>query len=389
LKATLVKEGGNVEHTFYFPVVDNTEDRNPLEFEKSMQYTFNLELQASSGFNAFQITFSGVTATIWQDGEGALDTQLKEYPLWAQSNIYFQPDEGKTDIGSLTFSEDDSSKSGYQGLYFKWGSLIGVAAGANSVYNLANTYLYIPDLSTGPNEGKYYKVLSGLVLSSYSSGSSNAINLAVQAYTTKQTNGNWINIPSAVDADGDLIDSEGDNSFLTDASDQTFYESYKGDICKFLSDKKVTNGSGLTRNWVMPVNKDFGLGEDGPYSLNEGNEFIFNDAVNSNKYENVSKSDWNGEDDFVSLSVDGTGYTNSNKALMKYTTATGEEVVFPAAGSRNGESDDVGDYGAYWSSSAYFNTSNAYYMRFLSSSVYPGNSGDGGLGYSVRCVQEL
>jgi uncharacterized protein (TIGR02145 family) len=91
LKATLVQVSGDIEHTFYFPVVSNFEGRNPLEFEKGKQYTFNLELKAGSGFNTFSIVFSGVTAEIWQDGNGALIT-AKDYieiagVKWAKYNV--------------------------------------------------------------------------------------------------------------------------------------------------------------------------------------------------------------------------------------------------------------------------------------------------------------
>ncbi|MDR1344289.1 MAG: fimbrillin family protein [Tannerellaceae bacterium] len=71
LKAMLVnEESEDVGHTFYFPVVDNLEERDPLVFEMGKQYTFGLELR--------------------QDGEGALGT--KDWVTisgvkWAKYNV--------------------------------------------------------------------------------------------------------------------------------------------------------------------------------------------------------------------------------------------------------------------------------------------------------------
>ena len=64
------------------------------------------------------------------------------------------------------------------------------------------------------------------------------------------------------------------------------------------------------------------------------------------------------------------------------------EVFFPAAGYRSyrdGNADDRGYYGCYWSSRpGYY----ANYLYFLSSSVHMYNGGNRAMGNSVRCVQE-
>jgi uncharacterized protein (TIGR02145 family) len=180
---------------------------------------------------------------------------------------------------------------------------------------------------------------------------------------------------------------------LTVQSDEEAYGKYMGDICKYLSEMKATNGSGLNRNWVMPVSNDFGRGTGG--SL--GSEFIINDMENGVKYENRRKGFWNGgTSEFTSLDtakgVDGRGFTATTPAAaLTYTTTTSEEVTFPASGYRNvgyGALTNVGYYGYYWSSSVY-DASYAYYLYFYSSRVYPGSYGDRAFGQSVRCVQEL
>ena len=72
------------------------------------------------------------------------------------------------------------------------------------------------------------------------------------------------------------------------------------------------------------------------------------------------------------------------------TTGTGAPTLFlPAAGYRsvaNGSLSRVGMDGYYYSTS--FFDSNAYYLNFISSTVYPERYNIRGYGYSVRCVAE-
>jgi uncharacterized protein (TIGR02145 family) len=110
LTATFVRggdESDDITHTFYFPVVNNRTDREPLEFEPGIQYTFELEFRLSADFNTFFIQFSDVTADAWQDSrQGFLDdldyVEIAGYK-WAKSNVdapgIFAPNE--TDFGML------------------------------------------------------------------------------------------------------------------------------------------------------------------------------------------------------------------------------------------------------------------------------------------------
>jgi hypothetical protein len=300
--------------------------------------------------------------------------------LFGRSNIYFQPDAGETEIGSLTFSEDDSSKSGYQGLYFKWGSLIGVSAtGAFP----GGAYLYIPAVKPGVNTGKYYKVQVVDVVGDYSAGTSD-MNTAVQAYASIYPSvTNWTDhIPSATDGDlgvGSEVHTHRELSPLTDASEQTLYEKYKGDICKFLSDNK--EASKLTRSWVMPKSEVWkGPAYGGSYS-------DVNSSLSAINFRYEPGQSWSGSGSFSGTDENGTNVTAD--ALMTYTLATNEEVIFPAAGYRyGGQLLGVGYYGYYWSSSVY-DASDAYNLYFLSGGVGP-DGGDGRTnGFPVRCVQEF
>jgi hypothetical protein len=300
-----------------------------------------------------------------------------EEEVWGKSNIYFAPDEPDGNIGSLTFSENDPSKSGLQGLYFKWGSLIGVAAGgSNESYDNtidSGTYLYIPNVVTG----KYYKVRSGLVSKDYSAGTTQEMNEAVRAYADKQTDGTWDKIPYVTDvALGGSIESGRGKAPLTEKSGAATYDKYMGDICKFLSEKKATNDSRLKRNWVMPKSEVWS-GENRyvrsywPYSHPSGWSY-----------------------DWVSGYLDNTTPDGRDKstACLTYTlAANGETVTFPAAGCRYEASGNVqhslGNFGYYWSSSV--DSSIAYSLFFSASGdMYPANLADWNA-MSLRCVRDL
>jgi hypothetical protein len=296
--------------------------------------------------------------------------------VWGASNIYFRPDASSVDgsVGSLTFAKSDQSKSGYQGLFFKWGSLIGVAAYPAGGYNTTvdnGTYLYIPDVSTG----KYYKVRAGAVSESYEDINSEKQD-AIRAYAGKVSDDkSWNKIPYVSSGTTD------DRSFNYLGSVTVHIPTdYQGDICKFLTDTKVTNGSGLKKNWEMPISdKWIGGGTHG---------YEYTPAGATYKKKDNS---WSGANDFTFtvLSDAADGRSSTTTALMTYTiTATNETVTFPASGYRlNGALGGVGYYGHYWSSSV-FNGPNAYYLGFNGGSyVDPANYGDRAEGKFVRCVQ--
>jgi hypothetical protein len=303
--------------------------------------------------------------------------------LWSRSNIYFKPDDGKEFVGSLTFSEDDSSKSGYQGLYFKWGSLIGVAAAeTNGDLNVfkEDTYLYIPDLISG----KYYKVKvkdvkadsfveAARMLYFYLFG----LNPSVAWYGDGS---DWVKIPYAASGNVDASYTR-DNHSLTDKSTASdFYPKYMGDICKFLSDKKGYNNSGLKKNWVMPTSDKW---------KGDGYYHGYTYTPDGTMYKKTIES-WSGTKAFIFPSevadVDGTGYNDT--ALMTYILASDEIVTFPAAGCRGGgRLYDVGKYGYYWSSSIY-GSDQADRLTFYANEVRPYSFFCLPLGSSVRCVRE-
>jgi hypothetical protein len=305
---------------------------------------------------------------------------------WATSNVYFKPDEAGGVVGSLTFAQSIKDWEGYQGLYFKWGSLIGVAAGPSSEDFTGGTYLYIPDLG----RGKYYKVKVSEVTAGSTVDAAKALYDYLFGLSVTWAGGgsDWDKIPYVKDgSDPDQIpslpewptvaDRRADHRLTDKSIDSDLYGKYKGDICKFLSDKKGSNGSGLTRNWVMPTS-DKWQGANSPYLFEGGKVTVDGDWLYI----------WT-DNDTANGTADGEGRTLS---YLTYSLDTGESVVFPAAGDRDGDGDGrldfVGVRGFYWSS-AVFDASNAYNLYFRSFYVAPVFGSLRTYGFPVRCVQEL
>jgi uncharacterized protein (TIGR02145 family) len=80
---------------------------------------------------------------------------------------------------------------------------------------------------------------------------------------------------------------------------------------------------------------------------------------------------------------------NTGKGLYIRPDGVNPSVFLPAAGYRyraDGALDDVGMYGGYWSSTA--SGTNALYLYFNGTTVYPSYSNNRSYGFSVRCVSE-
>jgi hypothetical protein len=137
--------------------------------------------------------------------------------LWAQSNIYWEETLNDGD-GGLTFqkSGDTPNHSDYQGVYFRWGSLIGISpAGGKTAEAVGDVVIYIPPVKAGEHWDGTKKVSS--------------------SHTLWTGAGSWANIPY-------LSASVVQLNYLYD---HPAFSTYKGDVCSFL-----TGGV-----WRMP-NKD-------------------------------------------------------------------------------------------------------------------------------------
>ena len=127
-----------------------------------------------------------------------------------------------------------------------------------------------------------------------------------------------------------------------------------------------TAGAALTGN--IPTNNTYDMARHNmgaPCRLPTSGEFT---ELNNN-----CDSEWTDED-----GVAGRRFTSH---------INGNSIFFPASGGYSGTSlDSRGSDGGYWSSS-FYSASNAYYLGFNSSSVYPANYYGRRCGFSVRAVQ--
>ncbi|WP_418698489.1 DUF4906 domain-containing protein [Bacteroides sp.] len=165
-----------------------------------------------------------------------------DHTIWAGSNIYW-------DGTKLTFDETVSNNSDLkQGVFFRWGSLIGIPASGSSTPSKFFVPKYNPD---DPKSSTWeYK--------EYSYGS-------ISCFVGEDLTG---------------TDSRA-NTFLNDAARNTdaSYLAYKGDICQYLSKTGAVSG-----DWRMPTSQEFSgssanTGSWGSVSTNEYGTTIINSYV--------------------------------------------------------------------------------------------------------------
>jgi uncharacterized protein (TIGR02145 family) len=77
-----------------------------------------------------------------------LRVRFRKGVAWARSNIYWEADPADENKGRLTFvphDVDDDSKMNYQGVFFRWGSLLGIdPSGSNNSAWSTSKYVYKP-----------------------------------------------------------------------------------------------------------------------------------------------------------------------------------------------------------------------------------------------------
>lgn len=248
---------------------------------------------------------------------------------WAGSNIYW-------DGGKLTFDDIGiSTNSHYQGVYFQWGSLWGLApdGAINSAWGTSSIVYALN------GDGTHMEDRSG-----YS----------------------WNGIPRVGDAEAITSNPPSgkenkDRNYLYEITDGT---TGKGDICRYLTEQ--AGGLIHGRKWRMPTRREF---EGFSTSMPSGNTT-------------------------VTAVTDDTG----KHRVLSGRTPTSDEVFFPASGYRrdaDGQLSYVNNRGYYWSGTQNMNSAKnddryIYGGNWDFWSNYMGlDSGSSrSSGYSVRCVAE-
>jgi hypothetical protein len=140
--------------------------------------------------------------------------------VFAGSNIWFN-----SNLDTLTFEEPGSTKT-YQGMFFKWGSLVAI-----SCYGLPDpAAIIIPPVQAGESW------------------------VTDKTLTTSPWGAGWGNIPHTIPPYDASATYPKDENYLYEHPD---FANYRGDICAFLSGREgVPEG-----NWRMPNAEEFAVGK--------------------------------------------------------------------------------------------------------------------------------
>jgi hypothetical protein len=303
--------------------------------------------------------------------------------IWAKSNIYW-------DGGKLTFDTQENGHQGYQGVYFKFGSLIGISpalVGGANVYKNTAVPIYVPVVDLNDIKDSYWNSTTTTAMGYSAWGSYESPATTDIPYMDKSFTDDY-------GRDGTMAIDEANND------PETMWANYRGDICQYLC------ATGAV---------------DGDYRLPTSNEFGPENSA-TNWTSQVSASGWqrgdgtfaatlsagypDGRADFLS-STRGTAFDSSTpshggasatdeRALGSGINVKMGEVVFPATGMRifnqEGTLGNVGSTGTYWSGSAGSSSGGtliyyAYYLGFTNASVYPHWSAPRNTGHAVRCIR--
>ena len=250
--------------------------------------------------------------------------------VWAGSNVYW-------DGAQLTFDETvvdaDAGSDLKQGVFFRWGSLVGVSP---SLFYVTYTPCYVAE--------------------------------GASSWTIGNTP--YDSIPDFL---GVHTDGGGQtNTFLNDAdrNSDTMYLTSRGDICKYLSKTGAVEG-----NWRMPTGADFNAAGIAARIMVGFSTYTF---------------PWSKFGTYATISddgVDGTAVIGGGGIYTVGDTST----RFPASGYRGyqGTLFSLGSHGINWSCSTIDNgTGNAFCLSFAPPSVSPAFIATRSFGFSVRCVRE-
>jgi hypothetical protein len=300
---------------------------------------------------------------------------------WAYSNIYWQAVDDEDDPrypGYLTFDTQDHGNQGYQGVFFKWGSLVGVSPARTGVSNNYSTAtpVYIPTYVEGGTST--WNVRSGAT-NPYSTWGTTMAGIAAPATDIPYLDGSYDATPYGMD-----------NTYASDAARNTtaMYDSLRGDICQYLgkTDAALTRFRLPQRDeFWSTVRQDWSSATPTTDGWRKGNG-SFADSPDAGYAD--------GRADFLATQQ-GTGYnptqpTNGagKKLGAGINSVTG--VVLPAGGARTGSLSVVGIRGYYWSCSA-LSATHGWELYFTG--TYVGNTDTPGIDRTaatpVRCIRKL
>jgi hypothetical protein len=321
-------------------------------------------------FKANAISRNGLTAVPSFRVEASLDKVLDggvsytihirlRTPKFAGSNIYWVST--GTNTGYLTFDEyyengSTAPHKGYQGVFFKWGSLVGISPVGDFGYTIP---LYVP---YGYSSDPKWKKTNGNAIAAD----------GTIPYASNWTA--WGDIPYWDSGHGSP--TEFYNTYMLDPERNNLaaYQGLRGDICQYLSTKTgVVSG-----DYRLPMPWEFG------YSS-------YTDGVAGYVHEG-----WSRNGNFVAQTSNKDDGTYNSASLSYAQNGTMGGVVFPTSGNRPSyvyqgaafSATHLGQNGFYWTCSSPVNANNGRFFYFGERMVHASGLGAEGNypAVSVRCV---
>jgi uncharacterized protein (TIGR02145 family) len=279
--------------------------------------------------------------------------------LWAKSNIYWVSTGPNT--GYLTFDTNENGHQGYQGVFFKWGSLVGISPAQPDAFS-TSIPVYIPNYNAG-----------NPLASTWSAPTTST-------YTWSATDDSGTNPAPATDIpymDGSYstTDYSRNNIFVMDEARNRpeDYAKKVGDICQYLG----ITGAGPA-GYRMPTSSEMGTTNE---AWNGANPVGGGWVKGSGSWPTADEQNGAGSSDGKTDLIQVKGLGSAVNGVMG--------VVLPASGYRqhsDGVLFGVGRYAHYWTGSAHSATYGKV-MRFNSTNVYPDTGNGRSCGFPVRCVK--
>jgi hypothetical protein len=230
-----LSKGANVELPVAFPSFSPTDaigsTGTPLVYPEDLRVNIASISMSVSG-RADPVTLTNLSLrykNLVGGNRYALEVSVQR-SRWAFSNIYWVTT--GTNTGYLTFDVENKGHQGYQGVFFRWGSLVGISPaltdGANDAgkrYN-ENTPVYVPTYNIGDAHASTWSRKSGSSGESKNTFTCNDFQAGSRAPEK--------DIPY-LDGSCDP-DTSYDNTYAMDAGQNTDkrYTDLQGDICQYL-----------------------------------------------------------------------------------------------------------------------------------------------------------
>jgi uncharacterized protein (TIGR02145 family) len=321
----LVITGEDSNNTYEWTFYLGGDPTSNYNIKRNSVYTITATLKNSSVSDV-----RVVAVTKWKHTPGTEDNQ--QTGKFAGSNIYWNG-------SKLTFDGAGTTTNQYrQGVYFKWGSLVGISPAQTP----AGTDVWTGDVIV------YVPTFSQTSVSWYNGKASGS----TPAYSI------YGNIPYE-DSQYFSYNATDNKLYYSDHETMAFWwgQQRRGDICQFLGEIGAA-----PRGYRMPRSDEFAAAS--PAWTKGGTSTTKNDLGNAQ----------------------GTTAIPSSYAWARKGSSNS---LFPAAGLRksNGELTGVGLNGYFWSSSAN-NATAGFDLSFDSSSVYPSGANHRQYAFSVRCIKD-